>query len=250
MDGLLPEPWYRSPLKLALAVGGGIIGVFAVIFTAYLVYFLWQLKFGDSGTLQQLNTSYRQKRFTEAQPGSGEALEQVNTTNEFIRPHDATKGNPDAPVTVVAFIDFGCPFSQEGYPLFETIIRKYDPAVRVVFKHLPLANLHPQAIPAAVAASCAGYQGKFWEYYALLFNEKRLDQSALDEFAVRLNLDTKTFNVCMERETPRKNIEQDMLDAVTIGIRGTPTYVVNGEVIEGVVSEAEWDQVILKALKK
>lgn len=249
MDGLLPEPWYHSPMKLTLAVIGGIVGALALIFIAYLIFFLWQFKFGDPTKLQQLDISYREKKFTQATSG-GEALEQVNTINEFIRPHDATKGSPDAPVTVVAFIDFGCPFSQEGYPLFEAITQKYNPALRVVFKHLPLANLHPQAIPAAVAASCAGAQGKFWEYYALLFNEKRLDQNALDEFATRLNVDMNAFTACMERETPRKNIEQDMLDAVTIGVRGTPTYVVNGEVIEGVVGEAEWDQVILRALKK
>lgn len=250
MDGLLPDPWYHSPLKLTLAIIGGIIGALAIIFTTYLIFFLWQFKFGDAETLQQLNTSYREKRFTETQPGSGEALERVDTINEFIRPHDATKGNLDAPLTVVAFIDFGCPFSQEGYPLFESIIRKYDPALRVVFKHLPLSALHPQAMPAAVAASCAGYQGKFWEYYTLLFNEKRFDQNALDEFATRLNLDVNAFTSCMKKEMPRKNIEQDMLDAVTVGVRGTPTYVVNGEVIEGVVSETEWDQVILRALKK
>lgn len=250
MDERIPQPWHHSPVKLSLAVMGGIIGVFAVIFTLYLVYFLWQFKFGDTETLQQLDTSYREKRFTEAQSGSGESLERVDDINEFIRPHDAIKGNPDAPITVVAFIDFGCPFSQEGYPLFETIIRKYDPAVRVVFKHLPLSALHPQAVPAAMAASCAQYQGKFWEYHTLLFNEKRLDQNALDEFATRLNLDVNAFTACMQRETPRKNIEQDMLDAVTIGVRGTPTYVINGEVIEGVVSETEWDQVILRALKK
>lgn len=249
MDGLLPEPWYHSPMKLTFAVLGGIVGVFGIIFIAYLVYFLWQFKFGDHTKLQQLDTTYHEKKFTQATFGD-EALERVDTISEFIRPHDATKGSPDAPVTIVAFIDFGCPFSQEGYPLFETITRKYDPAIRVVFKHLPLANLHPQAIPAAVAASCAGAQGKFWEYYTLLFNEKRLDQNALDEFAARINLDTQAFATCMERETPRKNIEQDMLDAVTIGVRGTPTYVINGEVIEGVVSEKEWDEKILKALRR
>lgn len=248
MDGLLPNPWYHSSTKVIFAVLGGIAGIFGIIFVGYLIYFLWQFKFGDPATLQQLNTAY-QKRLTLAAPDR-EELTEVDNYIEFIRPHDVTRGDVEAPVTVIAFVDFECPFSQEGYSLFESVTRKYDPAVRVVLKHLPLPAIHSRAIPAAVAASCAGAQGKFWEYYALLFNEKRLDQNALDEFATRLNVDMNAFTACMERETPRKNIEQDMLDAVTIGVRGTPTYIINGEVIEGVVSEKEWDEKILKALRK
>ena len=117
-------------------------------------------------------------------------------------------------------------------PLFEQVLDKYPDSVKVVFKHYPLA-FHKQALPAAFASMAAGEQGKFWEYHDELFlHQSSLSTEKYTEIAQNMGLDLKAFSLDMMRPSIRKKIEQDMSDARSAGVTGTPAIFVNGRKVK------------------
>lgn len=240
------RPWYKSIpgiiflslLSLVLTVG--------LIFAVFFGYYLWEVKYGDAEKLAQKFASEKFTLNTAALQTSADVPADVG---QFVRPYSATIGEADAPITVLAFLDFQCPYSQPGYSLFAKVVEKYQGAVRIVFKHMPLATIHPQAMDAANAIMCAKEQNKFWEYYDLLFTAKQFDQESMVAYAESLKLDKKKFTLCLATKPYQSQIDQDMTDAATLGVRGTPTYFVNRVKVEGVVDEKVWDKAILQNLR-
>jgi len=151
---------------------------------------------------------------------------------------------------LVEFVDFECDYSREAYSVIKSVAQKYGSVVRVVFKHLPMDQLHPDAGIAASAAACAKAQGKFWEYHDLLFEKRKLDLAAVLGYAQELKLNIDQFNLCLTEDKFEKDIGQDMLDAAQLGLKGTPTYIVNGYKIEGTLTNELWDSVIFELLQK
>jgi protein-disulfide isomerase len=139
------------------------------------------------------------------------------------------KGAPTAPVTLVEFSDFQCPFCGRHFrDTYGQLDREYIATgkVRYVFRHLPLERIHPQAFRASEAAECAGAQGKFWEMHDVLFaNQQALMPPDLARHAQGLKLDLARFNACLEGQTAAR-IRQDMTLAVEAGVRATPTFIV------------------------
>jgi protein-disulfide isomerase len=159
------------------------------------------------------------------------------------------RGDPLAPVTVVAFTDFECPYCARGNETLEAVRRRFGAELRVVFKHLPLP-FHAQAFPAARAAMAAGEQGKFWEMHDLLFAAKSLDEAGLMAMARELKLDVRRFKAAMESARFDEAIAGDLELARTIGLRGTPAYFVNGRPIGGAVGELEMSIVVQAELER
>lgn len=219
------------------------------IFLGWVVYFLWQGKYGTDQEIAKTKFEFQNQKFTAATGAKDGPKAPANWT-EYITNDNPAFGNPTNPLTIVAFIDFECPFSQEGYPIFKSIIETYGSAAKIVFKQLPLTSIHPNALPAAEAAACANEQGKFWQYYNYLFNTKKLSTADLTTTAAAVGLDMTKFAACQTSNKYRSAIEKDVNDAIALGVRGTPTYFVNNEVIEGVVDRAAWDTIILRNLKK
>jgi protein-disulfide isomerase len=117
-------------------------------------------------------------------------------------------------------------------PLFEQVLDKYPDTVKVVYKHYPLA-FHKQALPAALASMAAAEQGRFWEYHDELFlNQDSLSNEKYLEIARNLGLDLKKFSLDMMRPSLRKKIEEDIADAQTTGVTGTPAIFVNGRQVK------------------
>jgi protein-disulfide isomerase len=170
---------------------------------------------------------------------------------EEMTPSGAALGPADAPVTIVEFSDFQCPYCGRFAPALKNTLRKYPTQVRLVFRNLPLASLHAQAVKAAEAAVCARDQGKFWEMHDLLFAEqKSLGVDALKEKATRLGLDSKTFDDCLDSGKSENAIKTDMAAADQLGITGTPTSFVNGRYLNGAVSENDLSAVIDDELRR
>lgn len=143
------------------------------------------------------------------------------------------KGPADAPVTIINFSDFQCPFSKRSVDLIEKIMKEYDGKVRYVFKHFPL-GFHKLARPAALASIAAHNQGKFWEYYGRLFEDiKKIDEENLSKWAVELGLDMEKFNQDRNSEEAGKIVQNDMASGSAFGVRGTPTLFINGKRIVG-----------------
>ncbi len=153
---------------------------------------------------------------------------------------DPFKGNANAPVTVVEFSDFQCPFCSRFYtqtlPLLEETYIDTG-KIKFVYRDLPLDALHPNARPAHIAAECADEQGEFWEYHDVLFEKQaewqRLPssdlQSILIQFADDLGLQTVTFESCLESQEMADEVNKDVLDATRYGASGTPTFFIGNE---------------------
>lgn len=238
--------WYKSrPGKIFVGFLG-IIAMLLVLFGIMTGYYVWQIRQGNASQLSaQFSADFT---FFGNQTDSKERLSLPVPYESLIREHSPILGNPDAPITIIQFIDFECPFCQSSYPITKTIFDQFDPAVKIVFKHLPVESLHPNAMRAHLASTCAQEQGKFWEYYDRLFVTRALDDESLLEQAERIGLDTKEFSTCMLEERHKADILVDLQDAADAGVRGTPTYAVNNTKAEGVLPVNVWTALILQEL--
>jgi len=153
---------------------------------------------------------------------------------------DPVKGDPDAPVTIIEFSDFQCPFCsrffQQTLPLIEENYFETG-KVKFVYRDLPLASIHPNAVPTHIAAECADEQGKFWEYHDALFeNQSQWNSLGLDElknllkqYADDLELDAVSYDACLDSSDILDEINEDLSDARTLGATGTPTFFIGTE---------------------
>lgn len=138
------------------------------------------------------------------------------------------KGHPDAPVTIAVFTDFECPYCKQMAPMLDQVFEKNRETTRIVFKNMPL-RFHKFADPAARAALAAGVQGKFWEMHDILFGAPELSDNVIASAAGKLGLDIARFNQDMNSPAIRQQINQDLHDAQTAGVTGTPTVFINGK---------------------
>lgn len=168
-----------------------------------------------------------------------------------------TMGDPNAPVKMVVFADFQCPYcmrySQETEP---QIIQQYVKTGKVFYEfHSVGAFLGPESGAAAQAAYCAGDQGKFWNYHNTLFanwtgeNVGDFTNDKLQKYAASLGLDASTFNRCLSSGKYASRLDQDVQAAKAAGIRATPSFVINGKLVEGALPFADFQQAIEAALQ-
>ena len=144
------------------------------------------------------------------------------------------KGPKDAPVTLVEFTDFHCPFCGRAVATLKDVMREYDGKIRWVFRDFPIAGLHPRAPKAAEAARCAGEQGKFWEYHDLLFEgQSQATIKDLKRSAEQLKLDPKSFGQCLDSGKHQAAVEADVQEGARLGVTGTPTFFINGRILVG-----------------
>lgn len=158
-------------------------------------------------------------------------------------------GPLNAPVTIVEFSDFQCPYCKQAAVSLKPLIRSYGADVRFVFKQMPLP-IHADAFKAAQASVCADEQGKFWEYHDILFKSSELSEQALRRYASDLGLRTGEFNSCLSSEASATIVRKDMEEAMQAGVQGTPTYFVNGRIVKGMKSSEDFRNVIDQALKQ
>jgi protein-disulfide isomerase len=143
-------------------------------------------------------------------------------------------GPEDAPITVVEFSDFQCPFCRRFHDeTYQALLDAYPGQIRFVYRNLPLTSIHPAAMPAAIASLCANDQGKYWEYHEKLFSSETLDEPTYIQYATDLGLDVDTFAACLSDGSHDEFIQQDMDFAVNLGVQSTPTFFVNGLAIVG-----------------
>ena len=144
------------------------------------------------------------------------------------------KGPQKAPVTIVKFEDFQCPFCKQVQPTFNELLSRYDGKVRLVHKDLPLESLHPLARQAAEAARCAYEQGKFWEYHDKLYaNAPKASTDDLKSYAKEVVLNGDSFDRCFVSRRYKAVVQQDLNEGARLGLTGTPTFFINGREISG-----------------
>lgn len=157
------------------------------------------------------------------------------------------KGAAKPLVTIVEFSDFECPYCSEVQTTLKQLIERYGKDVRLVFKHLPLEG-HRNSLPAARAAYCAAEQDRFWQFHDALFASRNLSPALLEEIATDLGLGMEKFRSCLNSEHSRSAVVKDIETARLFRIESTPSFIVNGKLIKGAVSFAEFQKIIEREL--
>jgi protein-disulfide isomerase len=246
-----PKPAQKgSKIKwAALAIGGSC----ALVACAVLVLVLAERFFGPQigGIISQIQIGL-----------NGTAVPtQVEIISPTDRPHPEananTMGDPKAPVKITEYADFQCPFCVKYWQETEPqIITTYVATGKVFYEYRSVgAFIGSDSASAAEAAYCAGDQGKFWEYHDLLFsnwtgeNVGDFSSDKLSQYAAAAGLDANKFDDCLSRGVHAGQIEQDVTDAKADGIRATPSFLINGKLVEGAQPFDVFQQTIESALK-
>ena len=151
-----------------------------------------------------------------------------------VQASDPIRGDASAPVTIVEFSDFQCPFCRQASPTLKKVQDTYGEKVRIVWKDFPLTDIHPQAFKAAEAAHCAGEQGKYWEFHDRLFSSQdALQPPALKGHAVDMKLDATAFATCLDSSKYAERVRDGVAAGTLLGVDSTPTMYINGRRVAG-----------------
>lgn len=163
---------------------------------------------------------------------------------------DPSRGNPNAPVTVVMFSDFQCPACSAVHPVLKKVMAEFGDKIRFVVRDFPLENVHENAFRAALAANAANVQGKFFDYAEILYeNQDDLGDASLKKFAAQLGLNIEQFELDLGNEKFADEIRKDIADGKRYGVTGTPTIFINGVKVRR-LSEESFRKSIERALSR
>jgi protein-disulfide isomerase len=193
----------------------------------------------------------RELRRTKARAAYVEQLRKEAKINVMLMPPSAqvnvskayARGSNNAPVVLVEFADYQCPYCQKVNPQIQQLKKEYGDNLTVIFKDFPLP-MHHGSEKAAEASRCAGEQGKFWEYHDVLFYSKLIDVDALKEHARVLKLDGDRFDTCLDSGAETGAVKKDLDEAKSLGLTGTPSFFVNGHFFSGVVDYAALKDIV------
>jgi protein-disulfide isomerase len=173
---------------------------------------------------------------------------------QYVRYKIPTDGYPsigpaDAPITIVEFSDFQCPFCRAWHQqTYQPLLEAYPGKIRIVYRDFPLTSIHPNAFPAAEAAQCANEQNAFWPYHDKLFSSENLGDDVYKQYAQDLGLNMDQFNECLTTHKYDKYIQDNSDFAVNLGVNSTPTFFINGLAVVGAQPISVFKQVIDKEL--
>ena len=236
------KSFWKRPWGILLIILGALAVIALIIFGSAVLFYYRRIMNGDD-----LSYLARKEQFTQsaalAKEASGdeseEALASVATDD------DPSIGNADAPITVVEFLDFECPFSAQAFPFIREAATKNPEKIRLIIRDLPLDDVHPNARLAAEAAACANAQKRFWSYHDKLFqNQQALEREQLIGYAEQTGLDVKTFTQCLADGRFRAEVQEDFNAGVAAGAVGTPTFYINGRKFQGIIPEEVWAQLV------
>lgn len=160
------------------------------------------------------------------------------------------RGPANAPVEIIEFSDFECPFCLTAFPTISQVLKTYGDQIRFVYRHYPLPN-HPNAKPAAEASACAAEQDKFWPYHDRLFSTPgKLSAADLKQHAIELGLDPGTFNACVDSHKFAQDVTADFTAGNDVGVNGTPAFFINGRTVSGAQPFSVFKRVIDEELAR
>ena len=223
-----------------------VIAIFAFLVGFMAAWLIVTVSGNNSASVDVIRVAVQQAIATALVAGPAQA--NANTANRQVPTIDPGKrsivsvanspifGPDTAPVTVIEFGDFQCPFCEQFFLQTETaLVQKYQGKIRFVYRNFPLSDIHPYAQGSAEAAQCAYEQKRFWEYHNLLYqNQAQLGQADLYvNYARQLNLDVTSFTVCLNSGKYAYKVQNDYAEGLLLGVSGTPTFFINGRILVG-----------------
>ena len=205
--------------------------------------------------LQQHKLAAQRKQFVDSLRSRAKVLVRLQPPT-VVRVEVSIDGAPfeglaEAPVTLVEFSDFHCPFCKRVQATLKQLLERYPGKVKHVYRNLPIDGLHPQARPAAEAARCAQDQDKFWDYHDLLFaNAPKASSDDLKSYATTVGLDAAQFERCLTENTHRNLVQRDVDEATKLGLTGTPAFFINGRFFNGAQPLEKFVQIIDEELAR
>ena len=207
----------------------------------------------------QIREFLKQQNYAKIKGDFVERLKKANGVTVSLEPFRMnlqTEGHPSkgpagAPITLVEFSDFQCPFCKNYSETLNRVLKDYPNEVRLVFSQCPLVTIHPDALKAAEASLCANEQGRFWEMHDLLYQEQdKIKPEDLKAKAAKLGLNAGTFNTCLDSGRYAQRAKQELYACAKAGVNGTPALFINGRFLQGVRSYEEVVAVISEEIQK
>jgi protein-disulfide isomerase len=159
-------------------------------------------------------------------------------------------GPENAPVEIIQFAEFQCPYCGKAGESVDRVMKEYEGKVKMVFRDFPL-SFHDRAIPAAVAANCAGEQGKYWEMHnKMMANQRSLEDEQLTIYAKELSLDEEKWNLCRKDPAQEAEVKKDQEEGAAAGVSGTPAFFINGLMLSGALPFEQFKEIIDRELEK
>lgn len=221
-----------------------------ILFLAGFGYFAYRVTH-YVGLIQSGDLNAIRLSFSQAQTATA-TLENIGTPEglfDVVTFDDPYLGNPDAEITIVEFADYGCPYCQEVSHTMRSLMQEYDDEVFYVYRDFPLSDLHTSSQRAAEAAACAHEQGKFWEYHDKLYQAYAdWTDAQLISFAASVNLDTTAFTSCLQSGEYKDEVLEDYQEGIAAGVRGTPTFFINGYRVPGAVPKDVFEMILTNLL--
>lgn len=152
-------------------------------------------------------------------------------------------GPPTAPIMIIEFSDYECPFCKRAEPAMEQVLNTYKDKIKFVYRHYPLP-FHQHARPASEAALCANAQGKYWEYHKKVFASASLTEDTLKQIGKDVGLDAAKFDTCLKNHEMAKEIDKDLEDGQSVGVNGTPAFFINGRMLSGAQPFEKFKEII------
>jgi protein-disulfide isomerase len=242
MESDAQENRKRSWIATAVTL---IVLTFLIVFAARVYSYVQKIQNGeiDLSTYNFVNRFTGDLALSSAPIGTG--------TFDVLSTDDPTLGNPDARLTIVEFADFQCPYSQEASRTMRELASKYPDDLFYVYRDLPLTDIHPLSVMAALAGQCAHEQDKFWEYHDKVYqNQLSLTEESFLAFARELNLNSQQFSTCLTSERYKDEVAEDLEAGIEAGVRGTPTFFVNGNRIPGAIPGEVMEAIVQSVIQR
>lgn len=229
-DQTTQKQWYKKTWGVIVLILLSLIFLF-VLYFAYKVYTI--ARDISNGTIAT-------QKFTNA-----ESLPTATIQGNIITTDDPSFGTPGAPITIVEFADFECPYCAQAFPTIRELQTEYQGKIHYIWRDFPLSSIHPNAQKAAEAGECAQDQGKFWELHDKMFiNQDSLSVISLKQYARQLGMNGALFDECLDSGRYEHEVQADLADGVSLGVRGTPTFFINGNLVSGVIPKEDLMRVL------
>lgn len=250
-----PKPWYASFWKVLLLVVLFFVGLAVILFGLLIYQEYSRIQKGETPLYLEAEPTNDATNGivtnTTSQSSGGATIVGSKSTSMALDftpgpDDDPYMGTPGAPVEIIAFEDFQCPYCKEAVPIVKNVVEKNFSNVHFVYRDFPLYTIHAQARPAAEAAECADEQGKFWAYHDLIFEQQSQMATAnfFSTLAEQAGLDLAAFEQCVTEQRYTQEVQQDLDEGLLAGASATPTFIINGVKYQGVLSESQFQQII------